>query len=191
MNTRKIKIAGLCICLLAAGHVSLAAGPALTIRDTIGREWVHEPITWELPGAKGDTVRLQRDGRPIPAQVVAGDGGVRVLFIIDRLAQDAATTVTAELGQSGPGDTDLKVSEEKDSLVLANKYTAVRVNRGSTANLSPILGVRTASGNGRAAARTRRRRPSPLVQRRSCWRKARSGWPRESRPPSTTAGRTS
>ena len=35
-----IKIAGFCSCLLAAGHVGLAAGPSLTIRDTIGREWV-------------------------------------------------------------------------------------------------------------------------------------------------------
>jgi len=146
MNTTKIKMAALCGCLLAAGHVSLAAGPTLTIKDTIGREWVGEPIVWELPGAKGDTVRLQRDGRPIPAQVVASDGGVRVLFVINRLAKDAATTVTAELGRSGPADTDLKVTEEKDAFVLANKFTAVRVNRGSTDSLSPILGVRTASG---------------------------------------------
>ena len=63
MNTMKIKIAGLCGCLLAAGHAGLAAGPALTIKDKIGREWLSEPIVWELPGAKGDTVRLERDGR--------------------------------------------------------------------------------------------------------------------------------
>ena len=143
MNAMTIKLAGLWACVLAAGHVGLAAGPTLMIKDTIGREWVQEPIIWELPGAKGDTVRLLRDGRAIPAQVVADDTGVRVLFIIDRLAQDAATTVTAELGQSWPGDTDLTVSEEKDSLVLANKFTAVRVNCGGTADLSPILGVRT------------------------------------------------
>jgi hypothetical protein len=71
MNALTIKIAGVCCCLLATGHVKLAAGPALTIKDTIGREWVNEPIVWELTGVMADTVRLQRDGRPIPVQVAA------------------------------------------------------------------------------------------------------------------------
>ena len=107
----------------------------ITIQDTIGREWLGEPIEWQLPGAKGDTVRLERDGQPIPAQVVATEGGVRGLFVIDRLAKDASTTVTAELGRPGPAETDLKVTEEKDALVLGNKFTAVRVNRGRKDNL--------------------------------------------------------
>jgi hypothetical protein len=146
MNTMTIKVAGLCGCLLTAVHAGLAAGPALTIKDTIGREWLNEPIVWQLPGAKATTVRLERDGRPIPAQVVAAEGGVQVLFVVDRLTKDAATTVTAELGQPGPTDTDLKVTEDVGALVLANRFTAVRVNRGSTDTYSPILGVRTASG---------------------------------------------
>jgi len=164
VNTMKIEIAGLCGCLLAAGHVGLAAGPALTIKDTIGREWVNEPIVWELPDAKGDAVRLERDGRPIPAQVVAFDGGVRVLFVIDRLAKDAATTVTAEFGRPGTADTDLKVTKENDALVLANKHTAVRVNRGGTDSFSPILGVRTPSGKwtGGGAYRTTSAKPVGL-----------------------------
>ena len=66
--------------------------------------------------------------------------------MIDRLPKDAATTVTAELNRPGPVDTDLKVTEENGALVLASNFTAVRVNRGSTESLSPILGVRTASG---------------------------------------------
>ena len=74
MNTTKIKRVVLCCCFLAVGQISVAAGPSLTIKDTIGREWLNEPIVWELPGAKADTVRLQRDGQLIPAQVVAIDG---------------------------------------------------------------------------------------------------------------------
>jgi hypothetical protein len=146
MNALTTKMAGLCVSLLATGHIGFAAGPTLTIKDTIGRHWLNEPILWELPGAKGDTVRLLRDGQPIPGQVVASEGGVRVLFAIDRLAKDAGTTVTAEFGRPGPADTDLKLTEEKDALVLVNKFTALRVNRGSKERLSPILAVRTASG---------------------------------------------
>jgi len=146
MNAWTTKIAGLCVSILAAGQVGLAAGPTLTIRDTIGRQWLNEPIVWELPAAKGDAVRFLRDGRPIAGQLVAAEGGVCVLLVIDQLAKDAATTVTAELGRPGPADTDLKLTEEQDALVLANKFTAVRVNCGGENNLSPILAVRTASG---------------------------------------------
>ena len=143
MKLSTIQTAGLIGWMLAAGHVSLAAGPALTIEDTIGREWVNEPIVWDLPGEKGDTVRLLRDGRPIVAQVVAVEGGVRVLCVVDRLAKDASTTVTAELGRSGPVDTDLTVSEETGTLVLANKFTAVRINRGSTGAASMCARMKT------------------------------------------------
>ena len=101
MNTMTLKMPGLCACLLMAGSVSLAARPTLTISDTIGHEWVNEPIVWELPGAQGGTVQLQRDGHLIPAQVVRADGGVRVLFVIDRLAQDATTTVMADMRRQG------------------------------------------------------------------------------------------
>lgn len=142
----KVLCTGLCVCLLAVGQISLAAELSLTIKDNIGREWVNEPIAWELPGAKGDTVLVQRDGKPIPAQVVAAPGGVRVLFLIDHLAKDASTTVTADLGRQGPAGTDLSVAEESGALVLANRFTAVKLNQGSAGNLSPILGVRTASG---------------------------------------------
>ncbi len=153
--------AALCGCLLAVGEIGLAAELSLTIQDTVGRPWVNEPIAWELPGAKGDAVLVERDGRPIPAQVVAVPGGVRVLFLIDRLAEDGSTTVTAELGKQGPAGTDLSVAEEPGALVLANRFAAVKLNRGSPDSLSPILGVRTASGRwtGGGAYATQSARP--------------------------------
>jgi len=40
---------GLYGCLLAWGPIGLASELTLTIQDTIGRQWVHEPIIWELP----------------------------------------------------------------------------------------------------------------------------------------------
>ena len=97
-------------------------------------------------GSKGDKVLVKRDGTPIPAQVVATADGVRVLLIIDRLAKDASTTLTADLDQQGPTGTDLSIAMDTRGLVLANKYTAVRLNNGGAGNVSPILGIRTASG---------------------------------------------
>ena len=138
--------AGLCGCLLAVADAGSAAQYDLTIKDNLGRPWINEPITWELPGVKGDKVLVKRDGRPIPAQVVATADGVHVLLIIDRLAKDAATTLTADLDQQGPTATDLGVAIDKGGLVLANKHTAVRLNNGAAGNVSPILGIRTASG---------------------------------------------
>jgi len=159
----KVLWAGLLLwgCMWAVGPAGSAAELSLTIKDNIGREWVNEPISWELPEAKGDKVLVTRDGTPIPAQVAITADGARVLFIIDHLAKDAATTVTAEFGKEGPAGTDLSAAEEKGALVLANKYTAIRLNNspmgkgdtggdaratGGADKLSPILGIRTASG---------------------------------------------
>ncbi len=85
----------------------------LPIKDNLGRAWVGEPIAWELPGVKGDKVLVKRDGTPIPAQVVATADGVRVLLIIDRLAKDASTTLTADFDRQGPTATDLSVALDK------------------------------------------------------------------------------
>ncbi len=146
MQIIKMLCAGLCGCLLAVGHAGFAAERTLAIKDNLGRPWVNEPITWELPGVKGDKVLVKRDGRPIPVQVAAMSGGIRVLLIIDRLDKDASTTLTADLGQQGPTATDLSLAMDKGGLVLANKYTAVKLNNGAAGNVSPILGVRTTSG---------------------------------------------
>ncbi|MGA2257738.1 MAG: hypothetical protein ABSG53_24005, partial [Thermoguttaceae bacterium] len=142
----KVLCAGLCGCLLAVGHTSLAGERKLTIKDNLGRPWVSEPIAWEMPGVKANKVLVKRDGRPIPAQVVAAPGGLRVLLIIDRLAKDASTTLTADLDEQGPTETDLSVATDAGGLVLANKYAAVRLNNEGAGDISPILGIRTASG---------------------------------------------
>ena len=126
--------------------MGLASELNLTIQDNIGRQWVHEPIVWEPPGVKRDTILVQRDGTPIPAQVVATADGIRVLFIIDHLQQDTSTTVTAEPGKQGPAETDLSIVEENGALVLMNKFTAVRLNRSHPDRVSSILGVPLPSG---------------------------------------------
>jgi hypothetical protein len=72
-----------------------------------------------------------------------------VRFIIDQLAKDQTTRITAASGKAGPGQTDLKVTHGPGYLILANQRTAVKLPNatGRTANhFSPILGVRTASG---------------------------------------------
>ena len=104
--------ASLCGCVLALGPIGFASESTLTIRDNIGRPWLHEPIVWELPGIQGNSVLVQRDGLPIPAQTVSVEGATRVLFIVDRLSQDASTTVTADFSRQGPTTTDLGVTEE-------------------------------------------------------------------------------
>ena len=91
----------LCSCCLAWGQIGLASQMNLTIQDNIGRQWAHEPIVWELPGVRCDTVLLRRDGTPIPAQVVPTADGLRVLFTIDRLEKDASTTIAAEPSARG------------------------------------------------------------------------------------------
>jgi hypothetical protein len=129
--------------LLLTSLCSGAQAYELVVRDTIGRDWAHEPIVWELPGAKGDRVRVQRDGQPIPGQIVATPAGAQVLCIVDTLAKDGATKLTAELGQTGPATTDLQIEAGKDGLTLANACTAIRL---------PAFSVRTASGKWTAGA---------------------------------------
>lgn len=153
--------AGVCGFLLAAGQAGLASELKLTIHDNVGRVWINEPIVWELPGVRGETVLVRRDGAAIPAQAVATKAGTSVLFLIDRLLKDAATTVTVEPGKQGPAATDLRVAREEGALVLANKFTAVKLNDGGGGDLSPVLGVRTASGKwtGGGAYETKSSRP--------------------------------
>jgi hypothetical protein len=129
-------------CLFAVGGTNLAGERKLTIRDNLGRAWVNEPIAWDLPGAQGQTVLVRRDGRPIPGQVVPTAGGLRVLFLVDRLAKDGSPAVTADLERQGPVGTDLSVAQEEHALVLANRFTAVKLNRGHPDSFSPILAVR-------------------------------------------------
>lgn len=137
MKVTTILTVSLLICAAAVNAADL------TIRDTIGRVWTNEPITWDLPGAQGERVLVQRDGQPIPAQVVATPTGVQVLFRVDQLTKDGATTVTAALGQAGPVTTDLKIDEGKDGVVLGNACTAIRL---------PAFSVRTSSGKWTAGA---------------------------------------
>ncbi len=142
----KILLAWFSGSLVAATWVGDAAESALTIKDTLGRRWDSEPIEWVVPGARGDTVLVERDGKPIPAQIASEDGGARVLFVVDHLEKDGSTRVSAQFGKSGPGQTDLAVTKEEGVLVLANAFTAVKVNNGRRDNCGPILGVRTPSG---------------------------------------------
>ncbi|MHB1034040.1 MAG: hypothetical protein ACYC35_11635 [Pirellulales bacterium] len=153
-----------CVCFLLLVTPTLAAEATLTIRDNIGRAWENEPIAWDLPGVKADRVLVKRDGAPIPAQVVATADGVRLLLIIDRLGKDASTTVTAAFGKEGPTGTDLTVSEAEGALVLASKFAAVRLNRGSP-QLGPILGVRTTSGKWTGSGRYDTNSAKPVALR--------------------------
>src|SRR5687767_11656870 len=124
--------------MLIQAMAGMAAPYSLQIRDTIGRSWEQEPINWELALQPGEfrkgPVLVQRDGKPIPAQIVVverhPDGSARtaiVRLIIDKLDKDAATQSTAEFGKEGPMLPGVKISEEKDALVLDNSVTAVRV----------------------------------------------------------------
>ncbi len=128
---------------LFAGLAVNAPAAELVIRDTIGRDWNHEPIVWELPGVKAESVLLKRDGRPITAQAVATADGIQVLCIIDTLAKDGATTLAAELGKEGPTTTDLKIEEGPAGVLLANAFTAIRL---------PSCSVRLPSGKWTAGA---------------------------------------
>jgi len=146
---------------LAAVGVVGAARPQLVIRDNIGRAWQNEPIAWKLslpPRAwDGKTFRVLRDGKAVLAQAEVRDrhkdGSVRtatVVFVVDKLAADAATTITFEAGKAGPKQTTLRVTREKGAVVLSSALTAVRlIDRGkgrAGGNLAPILGVRLPSG---------------------------------------------
>ncbi|MHB9134101.1 MAG: hypothetical protein ACYDBB_23775 [Armatimonadota bacterium] len=154
-------------CLLAvlcivATITAFAADLKLTVADTIGKAWDNEPIYWDItfkPGEwKGGDMLVQRDGKPILAQALVtaknDDGSVktaRVSFLIDHLDKDAKTEITAELGKTGPTDTDLSIQQGLGFLTLANKYTAVKLLNlnaadSKTGEYSPILGVRTLSG---------------------------------------------
>jgi hypothetical protein len=141
---------------LALLHTAaFAAAPALTIRDTIGRAWSQEPIVWQLPKEAGTMadgpVKLQRDGQPIPGQWVSAPEGPRILFVVEQLAADGATSVTAEPGQPGMDPGELKVTPEGEALVLQNARLAVRilnrnVEKAEGGEFSPVLGVRLPSG---------------------------------------------
>ncbi len=132
------------VILVATLTVITAQAQELVIRDTIGRDWVNEPITWELPGAKADPRLVKRDGQPIPAQTIATSNGVQLLFIVDKLAKDCATTITTELGKVGPATTDLKIEEGQGGVLFANAFTAIKL---------PTFSVRTPLGHWTAGAR--------------------------------------
>lgn len=134
----------LIIVTAAFAFICLKVGAAeLTIQDNIGRDWADEPIVWDLPGATGDSVLVQRDGQPIPAQVVPKSDGVQVLVLIDKLAKNATTKLTAELGKTGPSATDLKVEDGNEGVVMGNSFTAIKL---------PGFNVRTPSGKWTAGA---------------------------------------
>jgi len=133
---------GLYLLLTATG---LRAVETFTIRDCIGRDWVNEPIVWELPDVTADRVTLTRDGRAIPAQIVAAEGGIRVLFVIDRLARDGTTELRADFGAFGPDDTSLALREQTKTVLLDNGLTAVKLPSTGKGN-GPLLGVRLPSG---------------------------------------------
>jgi hypothetical protein len=136
----------------------LVRGAELTIRDNIGREWVNEPIVWELPGAKSDALLVKRDGKLIPSQFVATTNGVQVLFIVDKLAKDGETKITMDPGRVEPYATDLKIEEGKDGATLANQFTAIKL---------PSFSVRTASGKwtgGASYAATTAKPGTPKVE---------------------------
>ena len=128
----------------ATARAAAAHEQPLTIRDNVGREWRNEPIAWEVAGERGESVLLKRDGTAIPAQVVQTDDGVQVLFVIDALAKDAATTVVAELGKAGPAGVGASVQEADGAVTLANALTAVRL---------PAFNVRLPSGKWTGGAR--------------------------------------
>jgi hypothetical protein len=135
----------------------------LVIRDSIGKSWRDEPITWqvELPAGawngKGNGL-VTRDGKPIPGQASVverhGDGSARqveVRFIIDQLAQDGRTEIAWDPARTGPPGTNLAIEKADGMLVLGNAHAAVKlVNRNldkaDAGPFSPILGVRTRSG---------------------------------------------
>ena len=111
--------------LLLLGAWASGLAHELTVRDTLGRDWANERIVLDIAGADGVSALVKRDGKPIPAQVVPTPASVQILFVIDQLVRDGVTAVTAELGQTGPVDTDLTVAESEDgSMTLANGLAA-------------------------------------------------------------------
>jgi hypothetical protein len=143
------------------GSVILTAGigqaaETLTISDPIGRPWRREPICWQLSAPAGVAegqvdVSVTRDGKPIPAQAYVKGKTAEVRLIVDQLAEDASTTLTCEFGKSGPKNTDLKVSRQDGVLILENSKTAIRLlesaaQKADGGALSPVVGIRTASG---------------------------------------------
>jgi len=156
-----LAMAAICLAMTCAAN---AAERSLAIRDTIGRGWAEEPITWSVefePGewpiksaATGKTLlpAVTRDGQPIPAQAQVlerhADGSVKsaaVRFLIDKLARDAATEIKLDTAKTGPADTQLRVESRDGFRVLANPHTAVRLAASGKAE-GPILGIRLASG---------------------------------------------
>lgn len=148
--------------VVALGGLAPATPLRVTVSDTVGRDWAVEPITWELtlePGAwTGDKLGVKRDGKVVPAQGRVlerhPDGSVKaaeILLVIDRLPAGSSTALEADFSSHGPRDTDLRVTRGKGFLVLENRHTAVKVldRQGPILDgeeISPLLGVRTASG---------------------------------------------
>ncbi|MFN9223290.1 MAG: hypothetical protein ACK6D6_14380 [Planctomyces sp.] len=157
-------IACLSVLSVLGGRTAVAAERTLTIRDTIGRDWAEEPITWSVeftPGewsgtstgeGKAVVPSVTRDGKPIPAQAQVlerhADGSVKsaaVRLVVDQLAKDAATEIKLDTAKSGPADTQLRVERGAGFQALVNQHTGVKLSAGGKAE-GPILGIRLASG---------------------------------------------
>ncbi len=155
-----------------------AADLNLTVADNLGRAWTNEPIYWEIAFQpeewQGGPVRVTRDGEAIPAQVYVAaqhpDGSVktaRVTFIIDQLEKDGKTEITAELGKAGPQGATVFVQREPQCLILGNEFTAIKLAdlNGTSApegNFTPLVGVRTASGNWTGSGRYETQTAQPV-----------------------------
>ncbi len=146
--------------LVLATATSGRSVPELIVKDNIGRAWADEPIEWTVsPQAgqwDGTHLVVMQDGAAIPAQASVAerfaDNSVKsacVSFIVRQLASNASTRITAEFDRDGPGAADLAIRKEAGTLVLGNRFAAVRLlnrNADTPGEFSPILGVRLPSG---------------------------------------------
>jgi len=151
LTARLALICGLCMAAVAWGEEK-----TLVVRDTIGRAWENEPITWTVSFKAGEwdgrDLLLERDGKPLVAQANVkekhADGSAKtaeVLCIIDRLDAGGATTLRLTPGKKGPLAAEVWLKHGDGFQILTSRLAGVKLRERADGAAGPILQVRLPS----------------------------------------------
>ena len=147
--------------VLASSAAGYAGERTITLRDWTGRGFAPEVVSYEVPAAGAEKLRVAGpDGKPLPVQIAPGGARDRALLLFPAdLPRDATVAYqVSERGESGSAEAGAK--SEGETIVLFNSLLAVRVpkpqERAGTAVKDlppPMLAFQSAGGPWRGAGK--------------------------------------
>ncbi|HOF86495.1 MAG TPA: hypothetical protein PLZ36_00140 [Armatimonadota bacterium] len=142
--------------LLACAVLGLPALPAgaaesFVLRDWLNRTWRNERVTFPLTAAQLTAARAGQalagpDGAPVPYQVIT-DGATQQSSLVFLAHLDPFETRTYAFAENVANvESDLRVEERPEGIVLSNRLTGIAINAKLDGGAGPIAGVKLNSG---------------------------------------------